>query len=126
MTDRLPLPSRTLAIAVLNSSIQSKYSPKATFLDMFKGFFVEDWQISSDFEGYYNGCAPLICTYIYSQRMEILYVISVIVSVLGGLVVILRLLVPYTVLLLFRIIECRRNQHFDQQDPDINGTAGIF
>ncbi|CAF4641241.1 unnamed protein product [Rotaria sp. Silwood1] len=94
MTDRLPLPSDTLAIAVLNSSIPSRYLPTMTVFEIFQQLFVEDWQISSNFEGYYNTCAPSACIYTYNKRMDVLFIVSTVISITGGLLIILRLFIP--------------------------------
>ncbi|CAF3850194.1 unnamed protein product [Rotaria sp. Silwood1] len=125
MTDRLPLPSDTLAIAVLNSSIPSRYLPTMTVFEIFQQLFVEDWQISSNFEGYYNTCAPSACIYTYNKRMDVLFIVSTVISITGGLLIILRLFIPSVVWLLSYIIEHRFTQHLHWYDRDTNSAGGI-
>ena len=121
MPTRLPLPDATIAIPVLNSSAPSRFLPNDTMGTIFDQLMVETWDIQSYFEGYYNICAPAICTYSFSQRLDIFYVISTIVGLIGGLLVTFRLLVPIFARLVQWSIVSWRKRHAGH-DHDIPGS----
>lgn len=108
---RLPLPAATLAIPVLNSSAPSRYLPNDTIGKILDHLMVETWDIQPYFEGYYNICAPAICTYTITQRLDILYIIATIVGLSGGLLVVFRLLVPFFAGTAQWLIVLRHNRH---------------
>ena len=101
---RLPLPEATRTMRALSSDIPSRFSPNDTFDTIFNALMIEEWIIKGDFDRYYAECAPASCTYSYSQRLDIIYMATTIVALFGGLVVILRLLVPIGVKSLDSII----------------------
>lgn len=126
MPNRLPLPEATLAIRALNSSIPSRFMPNTTWSILFGQVMIEEWEMEASFDGYYSSCAPSECTYTYSQRMDIGYVVTTITSLFGGLIVILRLLIPKFILLLnwiYRI--CKREQQTNTNDSQIQRESGI-
>lgn len=90
---RLPLPAATVAISVLNSSASSRFLPNDTLGTIFDHLLIETWEIQSNFEGYFNICAPAMCTYTITQQLDVFYTIATIVGLLGGLLVTFRLLV---------------------------------
>jgi hypothetical protein len=94
MPKRLPLPEATLNINVLDSSKLLSFQPDDTIDTIFSELMIDDWQISTNFAGYYNSCAPIECTYTFTERMDLFYVFTIITSFFGGLVVTFRLLVP--------------------------------
>ena len=94
MPKRLPLPMAAFQFTPLDSSRRSRFSPTTKIETLFREFMLEDWSVSPSFEGYYRSCAPIACTYAVTQRWELLYIASTIISFFGGLVVTLRLLVP--------------------------------
>ena len=118
MPTRLPLPAATTAILVLNSSAPSRYLPNDTISTIFEQLMVETWNIQSYFEGYYNICAPAICTYTFAQRADIFYIVATIVGLIGGLLVIFRLVVPFSARLTQWSMELWRNR-YDGNSHDI-------
>jgi hypothetical protein len=59
---------------------------------------------SSDFSGYYTTCSPKKCTYQITRKMDYLYVVTTVAGIFGGLVLILRLLVPISVKFAYSIV----------------------
>ena len=93
MPSRLPLPRTILNINILNSSTPSQFSPNTTILSILEQMAVDEWNITPNFELYFNACAPAQCTYTVSQRFDLLYVISTLVGLAGGIMIILRLFI---------------------------------
>lgn len=125
LPDRLPLPSDTLAITVLNSSVQSRFTPTTTLNYILNQLAIEEWQTTFHFENFFNACIPITCSYRRSVRMEILYVVSVVVSIVGGLVTILRLVVPYAVWFIYHVVKLVRSKRSNRPVRMINIINGI-
>ena len=82
-----------LVTTPLNSSISSRFS-KATPIDALIGaMFIERWTSTSSFEKYFAACAPTSCRYEYVQRNDLLYVVTTLLGLYGGLTVGLRFLI---------------------------------
>ena len=81
----------------MNSSIPSRFALNDSLRTIFNELMIEEWTIEGFFDNYYDSCAPSTCTYTYAQRLDIVYVVTTIVSLFGGLVVVLRLLSPISV-----------------------------
>ena len=96
MPHRLPLPDAAFRFTPL-SSVGSKFQPATKLESIFRDFMLEEWKILPYYAGHYHNCAPGFCTYTITSRSEPVYVISTIISFFGGLVVVLRLLVPMLV-----------------------------
>jgi hypothetical protein len=94
LPSRPPLPEATRTIRALSNDIPSRFSPNDTFDTIFKVLMIEEWTIHADFDRYYSECAPSSCSYTYSKRLDVVYMATTILALFGGLVVILRLLVP--------------------------------
>lgn len=120
MSKRLPLPAATLAISAMNSSIPSRFLSTDTMGTMVDQLFLEVWEIRANFVGYYEACAPASCTYTISQQLDIVYVFTTVLGFCGGLVIILRLIVPRSVQLIHLMIIYRRNQNLN-----IDGTEVV-
>jgi hypothetical protein len=59
--------------------------------------FIQSWNNESSFESYFNQCHPLKCQYTYQSRLILIYVITTIIGLIGGLSVALQLLAPVIV-----------------------------
>ncbi|CAF3112543.1 unnamed protein product [Rotaria sp. Silwood2] len=127
MPNRLPLPEATLAITALNSSVSSSFLPTDTIETIFNQLMVEEWKVDSNFEGYYNTCAPTTCTYTNIRRMDLLYVIATIAGLFGGLVIVLRLLTPVIVRLVNWIVAAWRYLYSCANDQErVRQTGNMY
>ncbi|CAF0798760.1 unnamed protein product [Adineta ricciae] len=84
-------------ITYLNRN-ETKYSIDTLVNVFVENLFIENWTINSSFENYYNMCAPLLCTYTFIQYNNILYIITQILGLYGGLVLVLRFIIPQILL----------------------------
>lgn len=94
MPGRLPLPEAAFHFNVLNTSVTSRYNSTTTIDILFNNLMLEKWTMDYEFEKYYDACAPPICTYTVLKRFEPVNVISLVIAFTGGVVIILRLLLP--------------------------------
>ncbi|CAF1375969.1 unnamed protein product [Adineta steineri] len=73
--------------------------------------FIESWAPSVNYSSYFTKCQPASCSYTISQRNNLVETITIIVSLIGGLSVSLRILVPFLVIAYIGIIRRMRPQH---------------
>lgn len=73
---------------VINSSNNS--STKTIIDVLASNLMIIDWIIEIDYLKYFEACRPLICSYLYTERFNIFYIVTTIVGLLGGLTVTCR------------------------------------
>lgn len=78
----------------LDSSQPSQYLPSETIRNIYKELMSEKWEINKNFSGYYSACAPNECTYTFSERFNIIHVVTMLMGLYGGLSVGLRIISP--------------------------------
>ncbi|CAF3833487.1 unnamed protein product [Rotaria sp. Silwood1] len=119
MPDRLPLPSFVRYLPILNKLAPSRFSPTDSLRTLYNNLMVEEWNITGNFDGYYKACAPVSCTYSSAQRLNIIDLVTTIVSLIGGLTVSLRLLIQLATRVIPVIITWWQNQHTVADHPEI-------
>ena len=120
--NRPALSPSTLAVRALSSSMPTRFKTDDTLGALFDQLMIEEWNITGDFDAYYGVCAPNTCTYTFSQRLDIVHVVATLVGLFGGLVVILRLLVPVGVQLIDYVTQRR---HTNENQSTVERTPGI-
>ncbi len=88
--------SAIYAIA-LNSSWPSSYSIQSTIKDLVGNLMIEQWNVSTMYERYYNECRPTQCTYRIETRNDVIYIFTALFGIVGGLNTALKLVVPLLV-----------------------------
>jgi hypothetical protein len=84
----------------LNSSKLYGFSPKESMEQIADRQMVDEWQSIKNFSAYYSQCSPIECTYSFQQRNNFIYLISLLISLYGGLTISLRFLSPCIVQLI--------------------------
>ena len=62
-----------------------------------KNLFVVEWSNTSDFSAYYYACVPSLCSYTYKERITLIYMITTLIGLIGGVVTALRVIAPVLV-----------------------------
>ncbi len=93
----------------LNSSLPSQYFVNSTIQDLINSLMVEEWNATGNYTSYYVGCQPSECIYSYTARNGILYIVTTLIGLLGGLITVLKLLVPQVVKFFMRYIIKRKS-----------------
>ena len=109
----------------LNSSISSYYSPDDTVELMIQRLMVDQWSTVNNFSNYYSACSPLQCTYKITQRNDLLYAITLLIGLFGGLTVVLRLLTPIIVdfvRYIYNYFKAPKSVQFPQVQSGITAT----
>ena len=115
-------------ISSLNDSISTRFSSNDTMESIMSELMVEFYNISVSFRNYYHTCQPLSCTYPLEIRSSLIYMVTTIIGLLGGLSVVLRLITPLILKLIFRR-QCQRNNvriaFVEVSHHDTSTTQGI-
>ena len=109
----------------LTDTVQSRFKPNMTVGSMFAELFVEDWHYSSNFTGYFASCAPVSCSYSYTERFNAAYMFITFFGFIGGLTVLLGFVAPVLVKNIVRRIKTiyyGQNEH-EQQMSSTNNEA---
>ncbi|CAF1531434.1 unnamed protein product [Adineta ricciae] len=100
-----PLISPFNSDPLIYNSTATRFPPNTTISIMFKEMMIEQWNPSSSYEVFYGLCAPKYCT--YSQRIRTQNfsgVIVTLISMVGGIVVSLRIGTPYFVKFILKLL----------------------
>ncbi|CAF0815426.1 unnamed protein product [Adineta steineri] len=103
---------------LINDPTRSRFPPNTLVSTIFKEMMVEQWNASWPYKNFYESCAPIHCTYSEKIRTKtIAGIILALMSVIGGLVVSLRLITPYLVRFFYYLWEkINKRQQNQQQD----------
>jgi hypothetical protein len=73
---------------------ETRYPSETTIEILVNNLFIEQWSSEISFSAYYSKCAPIFCTYKFTEYNSILEILTTLLGVYGGLVVALRMCVP--------------------------------
>ncbi|UJR12454.1 hypothetical protein I4U23_016630 [Adineta vaga] len=85
-------PNNSIIIRALSMN-DTKFPPN-TSVSTFINELVEEWIENINYTDYYTQCSPNICSYTLLIRNNVLYILTTIVALLGGISVVLKFIVP--------------------------------
>ena len=71
--------------------------------DRLATLFVNTWSTNINYSQYVAQCAPSFCTYSFKEQSNISYTITLLISLYGGLTLILRSLAAYLVKTVWKV-----------------------
>ncbi|CAF1085585.1 unnamed protein product [Adineta steineri] len=74
----------------LTSSILSSSPKNVSIENRLSKLFVDEWSTMVNYSKYVEDCAPLFCTYAITDQTNLSYTITLLLSLYGGLVIMLR------------------------------------
>ncbi|CAF3939173.1 unnamed protein product [Rotaria sp. Silwood1] len=80
--------------------------------DLVKNLMVEQWVWNDSFKIYYQKCRPSSCSYTLSIKTPLIIIITTLIGLFGGLVKILRIVVPFVIQF------ARRRKHLQEPQPN--------
>lgn len=88
-----------ITFTILNSSLPSTstYGLNETIQHMVDRLFVDNWYINKSYTNYYQECRSSQCVYSYIQKFDIVYIITTILALYGGLSTSLKIFLPVVV-----------------------------
>jgi hypothetical protein len=91
-------------VPALDSSLLIRHNESSTIQELVNDLMVEDWNLTITYKDYYGECQPTHCSYTYVTRNDAIYIATTIFGLTGGLVTVLKLLIPRFVTLISRFI----------------------
>ncbi len=98
-------------ITALDISLLSHFLENSTIEDLLDELMIEEWNRSIMYENYFNECEPTECTYTHQTKNSIIYIVTTIIGLIGGLTKALKLIVPRLVKVIALCIEKLRVRH---------------
>jgi hypothetical protein len=89
-----------MSVTALDSLLPSKYFKNSTIEELLDQLMIEKWDLSQMYDSYYNACQPKQCFYTIETRNGAIYIITTLFGITGGLVSVLRLVIPRLVKLI--------------------------
>ena len=86
------VPTSDMMVTALDESNLVLFTKNMTVGKIMDELFIDGWNMSSSYEQYYNACAPTTCQYEYIARNSPIYIVTLLLSLHGGLTIGLRVL----------------------------------
>ncbi|CAF1071625.1 unnamed protein product [Adineta steineri] len=84
-------------VTALDSSLPSQYSEDSTIKNLLNELMIEEWSSTQLYDRYYDECQPIECTYNVKTRNNVIYIVTTMFGIIGGLITVLKLVVPRVV-----------------------------
>ncbi|CAF1383357.1 unnamed protein product [Adineta ricciae] len=86
---------------------------------IFKEIMIEQWNPSISYRLFYESCSPTYCTYSRKmQKQNFLGVVITLISMVGGVILSLRIVTPHLVELILKLLTKFKNNNQQQQQRD--------
>ncbi|CAF1271274.1 unnamed protein product [Adineta steineri] len=92
------------------SSFSQIHTEYKTIENLVNDIFIYSWKYNTSYLSYFEQCQPLQCHYTYQSRINLIYIITTIFGLIGGLNIILRLTTPIIFKLALKIWHIARRQ----------------
>ncbi|CAF4153060.1 unnamed protein product, partial [Adineta steineri] len=93
----------SMNLTTLDASLLIGFYMNSTIQDLVDNLMVEEWNPPIIiYDGYYNECRPSKCSYSYETKNGAIYIITTVIGLVGGLITVLKLIVPRVVKLMRR------------------------
>ncbi|CAF1209410.1 unnamed protein product [Adineta ricciae] len=104
------------------STTSSQFSQNTTIDELRQNLFIERWLTKTNYSSYYQQCSPLLCTYTSIENFNILYAITLILGLQGGLTIVLKWLCPKFVRVALKIHQNRKTRTILIHPVVLSGT----
>ena len=103
--------STTEKFTAMASNESSRYDLNSTVQTIIDELMIEQWSNILSYNTYYFQCAPALCTYAKLERNSIIFILTQLISILGGLTILLGFIIPIP------IRSTQRSQASEQSSP---------
>lgn len=110
--------SRSINVSSLKRNEPSRFPMSMSLGNIIDELFVEEFINSTSFSAYYNECAPISCTYTFSQRFDRVFIFTTFVGLVGGLNAALRMITPYVIAWILFV----KKKLFRKRNEEATGT----
>ncbi|CAF1473897.1 unnamed protein product [Adineta ricciae] len=80
----------------------SYFSSDTTINELISFAFTEQWSKNISYSLYYNQCSPSLCLYTHIEKLNTLYIITLFLSLQGGLTLVLGWICPKLIRIIFK------------------------
>ncbi|CAF1395601.1 unnamed protein product [Adineta steineri] len=90
----------------------SRFLINSTVMDLISDLFLENWVTNISYPAYYAKCSPSSCSHSFKQRYSLIYTITLLIGLYGGLTFIFKWICPKIVVLfskIYRYLQKRSN-----------------
>ena len=101
----------------------SRFARNVTLQMLLNELMIEENKTDVLYSSYYAECRPTYCSYSYSRRFHVLFMITLLVSAYGGISAILPLLIPLLIRLVFIVYEWKKRQNTVDTGNDQQSTS---
>ena len=81
-------------MTLIDGSMLSRFSETSSVGDLLDEMMVDRWNRSAVYERYYAGCRPKECIYTVRARNDVIYIVTTVIGLIGGLTTALKVVVP--------------------------------
>ncbi|CAF1411108.1 unnamed protein product [Adineta steineri] len=100
--------SSLMNVSALDKSLLVRFVENSTVQEVMDELMIETWNSSIMYESYYNECEPSECSYTVDTKNGAIYIITTLIGLVGGLITVLKLIVPRMVKLIAPYIQLHR------------------
>ncbi|CAF3537998.1 unnamed protein product [Rotaria sp. Silwood1] len=109
--------STMINVEILDQSLSSRFPLKTNIESIVRELFIEKFQIQTNYNSYFDACAPVYCSYTRARRFDWIYVMTTLIALYGGLNAAFYIITPYLIdLLLFVKKKISRRDRFQQNE----------
>lgn len=89
--------STTERFTAMNSNESSRFNSNSMVQSLLNNLMIEYWIENVSYSAYYSQCAPIVCTYTKSERNSFVFVLTQLISILGGMKILLGFIIPFPI-----------------------------
>ena len=88
----------------------SRFLLNTTINELIKNVFIEQLKTTINYSRYYERCSPSMCSYTYIEHIDLVYTITFLIGLQGGLSIVLKWLSPKLVRIFYSIYRYRKRR----------------
>jgi hypothetical protein len=117
----------SLELSINSSSLSNSnsiYEVNTTLQEIISNLMIEQWNNESSYEDYFNECQPDECSATYIHRGNVIFIITTMTGLIGGLTKVYKFCVPLLVNMIFPlIIRLKRRKLFNNRVAPLETTV---
>ena len=94
----------TQDVSLLDAMLPTRYPPTTPIEIILNEMMIEQWNSTASYDKFYQMCHPAYCSFTYQQRSSMVFIVSTLIGLFGGLNIILRLISLIVVKIFFKFI----------------------
>ncbi len=88
----------------------SRFLINTTIAELINDLFIEEWKTTVNYTLYFEQYSPSSCSYTYIQQFNVLYIVSLLLGLQGGLAIVLQWICPKIVRIIFEVYQYRKKR----------------